>query len=89
METIKLPEKPRAMSDGLWAVYVAAHEAALAKMQAKGSCDNNYYHKLIQRKLGSPVYELCLKYFMYGDSDEEELLRVLKKREQILEAIRN
>ena len=89
MENIKLPEKPRAMSDGLWAVYVAAHKAAIAKMQAKGSSDSNYYYKLIRRKLGSSVYELCLKYFMYGDSDDEELLSVLKKREQILETTRN
>ena len=80
MENIRRPEKPRAMSDGLWAVYVAAHEAVLAKMQVKGSSDSNYYHKLVQRKLGSHAYELCLKYFMYGDSDEEELLSVLKKK---------
>ena len=51
MENIKLPEKPRAMSDGLWAVYVAAHEAALAKMQVNGPSDSNYYYKIIQENL--------------------------------------
>lgn len=80
----QLPGRPKAMPDSLWAEYVAAHEAALAKMQARGSVDDNYYDKLLRRRLGSLRYDLCLKYFLFRDMESPELHAALQQRESIL-----